>query len=272
MNNNQETKKFAVIGNPIKHSLSPQIHSLFAQEFNMNLTYQKIESEILDFEKTVYDFFETGWGLNITVPFKLRAFIMANGCDDYSQIAGSSNTLSVVNNQIYACNTDGGGLIRDFENHQIKVENAKVLIIGAGGATRGILKPLIDKNPSQITITNRSIDNAEKLANEFREYFDFQTLSFNQVNGNFDIVINATSLSLINDVPNINFKVYQNAVCYDLVYQLNSETAFKKISTKYGAKKSLDGLGMLVEQAALSFHIWNGVMPNTFGISQQLRK
>lgn len=259
---------YAVVGQPIAHSLSPIIHQCFAEQTNISLRYIKIKGDEQLFEKQVCDFFKVqGKGLNITLPFKQRAYDLAQVHTERCFKAGAANTLWYSENQIHADNTDGIGLVRDLSKHST-IANSKVLILGAGGAARGIVQPLWLEKPKQLVVANRSIQ-ALKLIKEIAPEID--TVSLNQLEGTYDVIINATSAGLygeqINIPPNI---IAKNTFCYDLTYQLKGTTTFLSYTHQLGAQ-GIDGLGMLVEQAAESFYIWHGTRPNTSKVLSYLR-
>lgn len=262
------SQRFAVIGNPIAHSLSPIIHQCFAKQMNVQLTYEKIKADDLSFEQQVSDFFtQDGKGMNVTLPFKQRAFAMAQQHHLRCKKAGAANTLWMQENQLYADNTDGVGLIRDLHRH-ILVEGKRVLILGAGGAARGIVYPLLENHPAELIIVNRTLGKAEEFQRAFPQT---KCLSLSEIEGQFDIVINATSASLSGEfvalpTPCMSAKPF----CYDLSYKQNGITAFVQYVTELGCD-AIDGLGMLVEQAAEAFFLWHGIMPETQEVLTFLR-
>jgi shikimate dehydrogenase len=262
--------KYAVIGNPIIHSLSPQIHHKFAEQTGIHLSYEKILSPLDSFKKTVEDFFETGQGLNITVPFKLEAFSLAQELSQYAQLAGAVNTLKMVDNKLYGHNTDGFGLVQDIqENLGVSLKDKRIMILGAGGATQGILLPFLQQNTQQILIANRTVSKAKDLVKRFSKFGKVCGFALEKVKGEpVDIVINATSSSLNNESINLPKGLVKDTLCYDLVY--GKETPFMQFAKDNGAVKIADGLGMLVEQAALSFEFWHGVKPETKSIIKNL--
>lgn len=261
--------RFAVIGNPIEHSLSPVIHQYFAQQFQMSLTYEKIKGDDAHFEKEVFDFFNHGGkGLNVTLPYKQRAFALAKTHSTRCNLAGAANTLLIKENKLYADNTDGIGLIRDL-TRIMELQNKNILILGAGGATRGILHPLFQLKPGSITVANRTLEKAEALQNDVPQ---IQITGFNNLNGVFDLIINATPASLEGNILALPAEMMeQKPFCYDLAYQLKEATPFVRYAHSYGCN-AVDGLGMLVEQAAEAFFIWNGIMPSTENVLALLRQ
>ena len=266
--------RYAVIGNPISHSKSPIIHKMFAEQTGQDIQYDAILVERNGFDSFVLDFFgNQGAGLNVTVPHKQRAFEIANKLAPRAELAGAVNTLLMgKGNTLHGDNTDGTGLICDLQNnHQTQIEGKSVLVIGAGGAVRGALMPLIEAKPSSITLVNRTLKKAKSLQKIFKERFELSISDFDRLEGEFDLIINGTSLSLKGEVPSITPKqLGKNSCCYDMAYG-NEDTAFVSWAKNNGASSSLDGLGMLVEQAAESFLIWRGVKPETAPIINALR-
>ena len=268
--------KYAVIGNPIKHSKSPQIHLAFARQENVDIDYQRILADEENFIQTVNNFFaDGGKGLNITVPFKLLAYQHCAQLNEYAQAAKAVNTLYLNENQQWVgANTDGIGLLTDLKrNLDIELKNTNILILGAGGATRGILLPLLHEQPRQIIIANRTVEKALDLASEFNQLGSIQGCGFDQLdNISFDIVLNATSASLDNSMPPIpDSVVNKHSICYDLAYS-NEPTAFITWAKQLGVKRTYDGIGMLIEQAAESYYIWRKFRPNTEEVFKLLRQ
>jgi shikimate dehydrogenase len=261
-------KRFAVIGNPIDHSLSPIIHNYFGQQTGIYLNYEKIKGKDYGFEDQIIEFFNhQGSGLNVTLPYKLRAFAMADQCTERCEKAGAANTLWVKNKQLYADNTDGIGLIRDL-TRWTHLNSKKILVLGAGGAVRGIIQPLIETNPTLITIANRSHEKAEELCKQFPPV---QCSSLDQLSEAFDVIINGTSASLTDEAIVLPIEIMRlNPLCYDLAYKLDGSTPFTRYTQNLGCI-AIDGLGMLVEQAAESFYLWNGVKPATEPVLKLLR-
>jgi shikimate dehydrogenase len=260
--------RYAVFGSPIKHSKSPRIHALFAEQTGQSLIYtaEKVPAE--SFEATAKAFFDNGGkGLNCTVPLKELAFNFATIATERAFFAKAINTLALKEDGcILGDNTDGIGLVKDLTvNHQIKLSKKRILILGAGGATRGIVAPLMLKKPAKLVIANRTVEKAIQLAEDFRVLGkNIQGCGFSELeNRQFDLILNATSASLSNDLPPLPDGILApNGCCYDLAYS-NEPTAFVRWGNENHAVKSLDGLGMLVEQAAEAFYLWRGVRPNT---------
>ena len=251
---------FAVIGNPIAHSLSPVIHQCFAKQVHVQLTYEKIQADDHSFEQQVADFFVwDGKGLNVTLPFKQRAFAMSDQRTLRCEQAGAANTLWMKENQLHADNTDGIGFIRDL-HHYVEVLGKRILILGAGGAARGIIFPLLEQHPDEIIIANRTLAKAKEFQYDFPQT---RCISFNEIKGQFDLVINATSASLIGEFVVLPEECMSSRpFCYDLSYKQYDVTAFVHYARQFGCE-AVDGLGMLVEQAAEAFFIWHGLMPAT---------
>jgi shikimate dehydrogenase len=272
--------RYAVFGNPVKHSKSPQIHKLFAEQTNQSLSYtaELVKAEL--FNNAVRAFASNnGKGLNITVPFKQEAWKLATKCSDRAQRAGAVNTLVIDGNNYFGDNTDGIGLVRDLsKNHNINLNKQHILIVGAGGAVRGIIEPVMEQNPEEIVITNRTAEKAEKLAEDFSKMDTFAgTITAYGLNDptlakkNFNIVINGTSASLHNELPVLPETIFsENACAYDLLYSAKP-TPFMQWASEHGVCYVFDGLGMLVEQAAESFKLWRGMRPETKKVIEVIR-
>jgi shikimate dehydrogenase len=262
------TDKYAVFGNPIEHSKSPPIHRLFAKQFDLDLDYQKILSTPEAFESDVKRFFSDGGrGCNVTVPFKEQAFEMCDTLTDAARTAKAVNTLYLDSDaSLCGHNSDGAGLVNDLcKNHQVTLKDSNIVIVGAGGATRGILEPLILQQPASITIANRTLAKAHQLAGEFEPLFNiFSTgTDLSGHKGAADLLINATSASLSSQVPIDNPDIISaETFCYDLAYA-SEPTSFLQWTAQNGAASSIDGRGMLIEQAAVSFTAWTGLQPDT---------
>lgn len=264
-------KQFAVFGNPIAHSKSPEIHHAFAEQFDIDLTYQKMLVSEGKFAAFAAGFFERGAGANVTVPFKEDALRFADELSDDAKLAGAVNTLSRQGGMIVGDNTDGVGLVRDIcHNHGQPMTGKKVLIIGAGGAARGVILPITRENPHSITLVNRTLEKAVKLAEQLMAYAEITPCAFDELNTAFDIVINATSASLSGQqLPMPAEVISHETFVYDMMYAAEP-TPFMQLAEQHGATTA-DGLGMLVEQAAKSFEIWYGVMPETRGVIADIR-
>jgi shikimate dehydrogenase len=256
--------RFAVIGNPIDHSLSPGIHQAFAAKTNIELSYEKILGDITNFEQQVRSFFaEGGSGLNVTLPFKTRAFDMAEKASPRAERAKSANVLMLKDGLLYADNTDGIGLVRDLEEHMdFDLKGKKVVILGAGGATRGIIGPLMTAGVSKLTVLNRDEEKRKALAKDFedsREVLDFLPLADDSLEPPYDLIIHATSAGLKNNTLEIPAKIWQGKpLCYDLSYTNQGNTPFVS-QARARNLEAFDGLGMLIEQAKEAFVLWHGV-------------
>ena len=268
---------YAVFGNPINHSKSPKIHSLFAEQTGIALTYQAIEVPSDSFNEYVKSFAEqNGKGLNVTVPFKGDAFSICDSLTERAKKSGSVNTIWFNDEkEIHGDTTDGKGLLNDLTvNHELDLKNKSILVLGAGGSVRAILEPLCEQKPKQIVIANRTVSKAEELVELFSDYADIKACSYedlNQIEQSFDLIINGTSLSLSGKLPDIPMTAINNKTsCYDLMYS-DTDTVFMKWAKEQGALKVMDGLGMLVEQAAEAFLIWHSVKPETASVIKALR-
>ena len=265
-------KKYAVIGNPVHHSISPMIHAQFSQEFGLEISYEKILSPMDRFQDTVKKFVDSdGQGFNITLPFKIQAHNLSKNLTPNAKAAGAVNAIKIEGNTLIGENTDGSGLVNDFSNNlKLSLEGKEILIIGAGGAAQGILKPILDCNPEKILLANRTKEKSLKLASKFLKYGKVCGFGLDQIKAKpVDIVINATSASIDGNIPNIPKGVVEGALCYDLMY--GRETPFMKWANENSARKVSDGLGMLVEQAALSFSFWLGKNPQTKPVIELVR-
>jgi shikimate dehydrogenase len=266
-------ERYAVFGYPIKHSKSPSIHSAFARQTSQSMEYFAREISPENFEQDVAAFFASGGkGLNITVPFKERAWAMAQEHSAASKVSGAANTL-YMNESGHLCadNTDGVGMLRDIiANLHGTIHQKSILLVGAGGAVRGVLPSLLAEGPTEICIVNRTLDKAQQLAQSVGG--TVTACSYSDLGDSaFDWVINGTSVGLQGGVPPLPVSIFKrDTCCYDMVYG-DGDTAFQSWSKQHGAKQAHDGLGMLVEQAAESFFIWRGVKPNTAEMIVSLR-
>jgi len=268
---------YAVVGHPISHSKSPRIHSLFACQTGEPVEYTAIQAPLDDFAGTVRSFFERGGkGLNVTVPFKEQAWELADSRAARAEKAGAANTLYCDSEGLLvADNTDGAGLVRDLvKNHRVSLKGARILLLGAGGAVRGVLGPILQQQPAELTIANRTPARAEALAQLFADDAGATRLTacgFDGPDQGYDLVINGTSASLQGDLPPISPNVISSeTVVYDMMYSVQT-TVFNQWALDQGATRVFDGLGMLVEQAAESFRIWRGVTPETASVIAELR-
>ncbi|CAC9588510.1 Shikimate 5-dehydrogenase I alpha [Bathymodiolus heckerae thiotrophic gill symbiont] len=264
--------KLAVFGNPIKHSLSPDIHAQFAQQTGLTVNYSKILAPIDAFSNTVNQFINEGAnGFNITVPFKLDAYNFATELTLNAKTASAVNTIKVDGNRLIGENTDGIGLVNDLiKNLKITLKDKVILILGAGGATQGVLLPLLKENPKRIMIANRTASKAEKLKQDFSDYGNTCGFGLDKIKDDpVDIIINATSASLDGKMPNIANGCANGAICYDLMY--GKQTPFMDWAKENNAAMIVDGLGMLVEQAACSFEFWTGSKPDTQSVIEKIK-
>ncbi|MFO7303905.1 MAG: shikimate dehydrogenase [Gammaproteobacteria bacterium] len=275
MSQSSEPDRYAVIGYPVAHSWSPFIHGMFAKQTNQNITYGRIEAPPENFEREVAAFFQTGGkGLNVTVPHKQVAVLIARYRTPRAEMAGAVNTLMIQDEVIHGDNTDGAGLITDLtQNLGFKLADKRILIIGAGGAARGILGPLLSAGPEYVEITNRNADRAVHLAGEFAALGNLRGCGFDEVTESrpFDLVINATSASLQDLVPPVPRSIIgDETLAYDLAYG-KGDTAFTRWAKSLGAARAESGWGMLVEQAAESFFWWRGVRPDTKPVLEAIK-
>jgi len=267
--------RYAVFGNPIKQSKSPAIHAMFAEQCSQAILYRAVKVEPDGFVRAATHFFtEGGCGLNVTVPFKQEAFAFAHQLSARASRAGAVNVLTrTADGTIYGENTDGVGLIRDLiANLGWTVEGSRVLLVGAGGAARGVLEPLLRERPQELLIVNRTGARATQLAREFADLGPLEGGAFDLIGvRQFDLVINATSAGLSGAVPELpGTLLTERSCCYDMVYGAEP-TPFMRWSAHHAAWAVADGLGMLVEQAAESFYIWRNRRPETGPVINRLR-
>ena len=267
-------KKFAVFGNPIAHSLSPDIHQMFAVAADMAIEYTRECAEPAAFENDVNRFFNDpqAVGCNVTVPFKTRAYAMADVTDHAAAAAGAVNTFMMRDNTLYGYNTDGVGLVRDLQAQDISLENKTILLLGAGGAARGVIFPLLDAGVANIKILNRTASKAQTLVEQVDSAKVKVTTGMNE-GVTADLVINSTSAGLTDDLPTgLSPAVFRACeLAYDMVYGVQ-DTAFMTYAKEHGATRQSDGLGMLVEQAAEAFRLWTDVDPKTSSVKQAIRR
>lgn len=267
------TDRYVVIGNPIAHSKSPQIHALFAQQTGQAIAYERLLAPVDGFSHAVRSFIAAGGrGANVTVPFKLEAFALAERRSARAEAAGAVNTLSFEQGCIIGDNTDGVGLVRDITlGAGVSLAGRRVLVLGAGGAARGVILPLLEEAPAGVVIANRTLSRAQQLATEFGGAAGRLSASaFDALDGSFDVVINATSASLSAELPPVPAAVFgAQTFAYDMMYGA-MPTVFMQMAAAHGAAVR-DGLGMLVEQAAEAFFVWRGVRPDTAPVYQWLR-
>jgi shikimate dehydrogenase len=270
-------EQYAVFGDPIGHTLSPRIHRLFAEQTNQNMEYRAIRAPADQFRSILAHFLETGGrGANCTLPLKELAFTLADSVTQRARFCGAVNTLSVeANGALVGDNTDGVGLIRDLKiNLELELNARRVLILGAGGAARGILGPLIEEKPESLTVANRTVAKAKNLAEDFSGIETIIGCGYESLgHQSFDLIINATSTSLSGGLPDLGTHLLsQNGCCYDLAYKLGGPTPFVTWGIEQGARSSHDGLGMLVEQAAEAFYLWRNIRPDTKSVIVQLKE
>lgn len=263
--------RYAVIGHPITHSLSPAIHRIFAEQTNEPIEYDGIELPVTSFETRIWQLFKEGYsGFNVTAPFKGDAFDFVDEMTDRAKRARAVNTMKKLpDGRIYGDTTDGVGLLADLkDNLGWPLENKNILILGAGGAVRAVLEPLISENPANLVIANRTLEKAEELADDFPE---LTPSTFDELSGQFDLVINGTSASLSGHIPPLpDGLINAGTQCYDMMYGKDL-TVFLAWAKRQGVRDVADGLGMLVGQAAESFNIWRGVRPQLKSTVQKLR-
>lgn len=265
--------QYAVIGNPVAHSKSPWIHAEFARQTGQDLTYERLLAPTHAFVETAGTFHTRGGcGLNVTLPFKGEAFRFATLLSERARAAQAVNTLKFEDKAIFGYNTDGAGLVNDLtRNLGWAVAGRRVLLLGAGGAARGVITPLLEQQPARLVLANRSLGKAQLLAQSFGggvEAGNYAALA----GGQFDLVVNATSASLTGELPPLPPGVFApGALAYDMVYG-RKDTPFLAFARGEGAAALADGLGMLVEQAAESFFIWRGLRPDTAPVLKLLRQ
>ncbi len=275
-----KTDIYAVFGNPISHSKSPFIHGQFAAMTHQAMTYEAILAPVDGFEESLRHFFSNGGkGANVTVPFKEQAFALCQSLSAEAELAGAVNTLILqADGTIRGDNTDGLGLVADLMANLGSLQHKKVLLVGAGGAARGCILPLLKAGIGQLVITNRTQSKAQQLVDIFSEveaglYRDkLSAVATNELTGEYDVVINSTSASLAGELPAIPASVIgTHTACYDMMYGAEL-TAFNQWVLSQGAAKVIDGLGMLVGQAAKSFALWRGVEPDSQRVLNLLRE
>jgi shikimate dehydrogenase len=274
------TDRYCVIGNPIAHSKSPDIHAAFALQTGQDIAYERRLAPVDGFAGTVRELVEQGWrGANVTVPFKLEAFALATRLRERARVAGAVNTLVFEDGEIVGDNTDGPGLVADIvHNAGVPLAGRRVLLLGAGGAARGVILPILQHGPAAIVIANRTRATADALVEQFAGHAaqsgQIRACGFGdvgaEVEGGFDVVINATSASLSNALPPVPATAFcRGTLAFDMMYG-KMPSPFMQFAVQHGAT-ARDGLGMLVEQAAEAFVIWRGVRPATASILEQMR-
>jgi shikimate dehydrogenase len=268
------TDRYAVIGNPIAHSKSPLIHSAFAKSTQQDLEYTRIEGPLDGFEAAVLAFRDGGGrGMNVTLPFKLQAFALATDLHEAARIAGAANALKFEGSRIAAQNFDGTGLANDIErNVGLALKGKRVLILGAGGAVRGAVPPMLARGATEVVIANRTLATAQTLAQQFAAHGKVTPCSYADLahERGFELVANGTSASLHGELPPVPASVFSNTeLAYELVYG-KGLTPFLRMAQHAGVPRLADGVGMLVEQAAEAFLWWRGVRPDTRAVIDQL--
>ena len=271
-----EPDQYGVVGHPVSHSWSPFIHGLFARQTQQNLVYRLHDVAPARFRSHVLEFFARGGrGLNVTVPHKLAAAELANELSPRAERAGAVNTLALRDeHHIAGDNTDGAGLIQDLKaNLKVTIANRRVLIVGAGGATRGVLAPLLQEKPAELVIANRTAARALELVEDFGDLGALRHCAFDELPPHaFDLIINATSAGLTSEVPAISAAtIGAGTICYDMTYGKDS-TPFVRWALEHGCSRAEQGWGMLVEQAAESFLLWRGVRPDTAPVLATLER
>lgn len=264
--------QYRVFGNPIKQSRSPFIHQSFALETEQALNYEIQFAELNGFKEAVLKFIaQGGKGANVTAPFKEQAMAMCDELTKHAKLSGAVNTLTFKNGKIFGDTTDGIGLVNDLLAHEVCLSNRRILLIGAGGASKGVVSPLLNQNPKNLTIANRTVTKAESIVDQYPNQ-PITACSFDKANEQaFDIIINATSAGLSGDgLPIAEKLITSNTVCYDMTYG-KELTPFLQKAVELKAKKIIDGLGMLVGQAAESFYIWRGIRPNVDSVKLKLK-
>lgn len=265
---------YAVFGNPIAHSKSPHIHAAFAAALGQAMRYEARLAPVDGFAEAIAEFVAAGGkGANVTVPFKEEAFRLASRLSERAARAGAVNTLCFAGNEIFGDNTDGAGLVRDItHNLGCSLAGKRILLIGAGGASRGVIAPLLAERPASLAIANRTAAKAEALAAAFADLAPVEGGDFGRFAGRcFDVLINATSASLSGESLPLPEGVFApGSLAYDMMYG-KGETPFLQLAREQGAGRCADGLGMLVEQAAEAFFVWRGVRPETASVLTGLR-
>lgn len=266
--------RYCVLGNPIAHSKSPAIHASFALSAGQDMRYEALLAPLDGFAATVRDFVAVGGrGANVTVPFKEEAFRLCDRLSLRAERAGAVNTLVFANDEIFGDNTDGAGLVRDIcSNLGFDITAKRILLLGAGGAARGVILPLLAAKPASLFIANRSAEKAEALVSAFAENLTVDGGKFEKISGKcFDLIINATSASLSGaSLPLPSGIFAPGSLAYDMMYG-KGETPFLRQARESGAARCADGLGMLIEQAAAAFELWRGVRPETQPVLADLR-
>ena len=270
---NPTQDRYVVIGNPIEHSKSPAIHTQFALQTQQALAYERLLVALDGFDAAIKNLIASGVrGANITLPFKLDAYNIATDLTPRARAAGAVNTLKFEGDKILGDNTDGIGLVRDIVvNAGVSLQGSRILLLGAGGAARGVILPLLSELPAELVIANRTVQKAQDLLTQFHGHLvALSASSFVDLSGEFDVVINATSASLSDSLPNISSSLFnEQSFIYDMMYGAKPTPFMQWAAEKKASVR--DGLGMLVEQAAESFELWRGVRPDTTPVYALLR-
>ncbi|HLX23873.1 MAG TPA: shikimate dehydrogenase [Usitatibacter sp.] len=265
--------RYVVIGNPVAHSLSPRIQALFAGQLGESLDYSTLLAPLGEFAACARAFFDAGGrGANVTLPFKIDALRFASKASDRARLAGAANFLASRSGTIEADNTDGAGLVTDLaKNQRMEISGSRMLILGAGGAARGVIAPLLAQGPSRLVIANRSHEKARDLAARFASLGSVESAPLDAIpEGGFDIVVNATSTSVRGETIRLPQHVMAaRGFAYDMAYGKSAHAFLEH--ARAGGMRAADGLGMLVEQAAESFELWRGKRPDTAPVLAQLR-
>lgn len=270
-----QVDRYAVVGNPVAHSLSPRIHASFAMQTGQKLSYEAIEIPLGSFANGIRDLKQKGFsGVNVTVPFKREAWELCDQLTTRARDAGAVNTLSFMpDGSIAGDNTDGVGLTRDLvDNLGVAIAGQNILLLGAGGAARGILGPILALSPGGLTIVNRTPQKAIDLAHDFKIFGEIHVITYETLGSDsYDLIINGTAAGLSNQVPPIaDSALGENSVCYDMMYNIYGTTAFIDWASSRGVNQVFDGRGMLIEQAAEAFHVWRGIHPGTAEVIKSL--
>ena len=269
----QSIDRYVVIGNPIAHSLSPAIHARFAEQTGETLRYERLLVPLGAFAEHARRFFDAGGaGANVTLPFKVDAFELADAASERAVAAGAANFLAARGRRIEADNTDGVGLVRDLEaNLGLALREARVLLVGAGGAARGVVAPLLERAPALLVIANRTAERARSLARRFADRGNIEAVALDAIpRARFDVVVNATSSSVHGEALALPEALFQaGALAYDMAYGPAADAFLARAASR--GMRAADGLGMLVEQAAESFFLWRGKRPDTAPVIASLR-
>lgn len=266
--------RYLVFGHPVRHSKSPFIHTLFARQTQQALEYGLAEPAVDGFAQALQTFFaEGGKGCNVTVPFKEQAFALVDRLSPRAKRAGAVNTIKWTDDGVLlGDNTDGAGLVADLKAHGVTLTGCRILLLGAGGAARGSLAPLLAEEPSELVIANRTQAKAEQLAAEFQDLGPVRAHGYEELQGSFDLIINSTSASLQGDLPPLApALIHADIAIYDMMYGA-VDTPFIQWAKRQGARQTMDGLGMLVEQAAEAFTVWRGIRPGTKQVLRELKR